>query len=138
MRIKKKKRIGFIFVICSAFVIFLAAAIFLIKRYAPSRKTLPLTEFYSVNKGEVLVVMQDKVMEERGKLIGDRIYLKYEQIADVLNKRFYWDQNENLLIYTTATSVIKAEPGKKSYRINKINQFYLLIVNSYNEITVTN
>ena len=118
-RTKKKKRTGFILVICLLLAVFLAAFLLLAKKYAPSRKVLPLTEFYSVEDGEILVVMQDQVMEERGKLIGDRIYLKYEQITDVLNKRFYWDRNENLLIYTTASSVIKAEPGRKTYQINK-------------------
>ena len=40
-------------------------------------------------------------------------------LLKLLNKRFYWDANENLLIYTTATSVIKAGLDSKTYDINK-------------------
>ncbi len=110
----KRKRRGFNFVPIigiTGFAVVLVIIIFLVKRYAPSRHILPLTEFYPVTEGEILVVMQDEVMEQRGIFIEDRVYLEYNQVTACLNKRFYWDYNENLLLYTTPTSVIKVIPG---------------------------
>ena len=36
-----------------------------------------------------------------------------------MNKRFYWDGNENVLTYTTANEIIRAEVGQMSYTVNK-------------------
>lgn len=58
-------------------------------------------------------------MEQRGIFIEDKAYLEYNQVIECLNKRFYWDYNENLLLYTTPTSVIKVTPGERSYTVNK-------------------
>lgn len=118
----RRKRRGFNFVPIIGiigFAVVLVIIIFLVKRYAPSRHILPLTEFYPVTEGEILVVMQDEVMEQRGIFIEDRVYLEYNQVTACLNKRFYWDYNENLLLYTTPTSVIKVIPGEHNYTVNK-------------------
>lgn len=119
MRNVRKTRIGLVVVIGILVMLAVMAAFVLIKRYAPSHHQLPLTEYYSVPEGEVLVVLQDTVLDEHAKWEDGRVYLEAGQIAKYLNKRFYWDTHENLLIYTTADDVIKAEPGKKNCRINK-------------------
>lgn len=119
MEITKRKRKGFILVLMGILAIIIITTVFLVRRYAPSRNRFPLTEFYSVAEGEILVVMQDEVMEQRGIYVDDMVYLEYHQTADVLNQRFYWDSHENLLLYTTPTSVVKVKPGERSYKVNK-------------------
>lgn len=119
MEITKRRRKGFKIVPVIVIAAVLALALFLIKRYAPSGHMLPLTEFYPVGEGEILVVMQDEVMEQRGICIDDTVYLEYQQTIDVLNQRFYWDSHENLLVYTTALSVIKVKPEEQSYMVNR-------------------
>jgi len=100
-------------------IIAVTVAVLLIRRYAPSRTVFPLTDYYPTPEGEAVIVLQDTVLEQHGKFEDGMVYLKAEQVAEHLNQRFYWDSHENLLLYTTADSVIKAEPGKKYYRINK-------------------
>lgn len=119
MEITKRKRKGFKIVPVIVIAAVLVLAMFLVKRYAPSGHVFPLTEFYPVGEGEILVVMQDEVMEQRGICVDDTVYLEYQQTADVLNQRFYWDSHENLLVYTTALSVIKVKPEERSYTVNK-------------------
>lgn len=119
---RKQKSFNLIPVIGIAITVLVAVLVLVVvlaKRYAPSRHVLPLTEFYPVSEGQVLVVMQDEVMEQRGIYVEDMVYLEYNQTADMLNQRFYWDSNENLLLYTTPTSVIKVTPGERSYIVNK-------------------
>lgn len=113
---KKKVYVGItLFLI----VVLIAGSAILIKKFMPSKEVLPLTEYYDIEGDELLVIMQDRVNEEKGLLIDGEAYIDYNTVSQYLNKRFYWDANENLLIYTTATEIIRAEVGSKAYYINK-------------------
>ncbi len=93
----------------------------LIKKYSPSREQKALTEYFGVEQGstDVIVVLQDTISETRGKYIDGKYYLNINQVSQVLNERFYWDQYENTLIYTTSTDVIKAAVGETGYSVNQ-------------------
>lgn len=114
--IKKKAYAG---ITLFLLVVLITGAAILIKKFVPNSEMLPLDQYYEVEGDELLVVLQDKVHEEKGLFIKGEAYIDYDTVADYLNKRFYWDANENLLIYTTATEVIKAEVGSKAYYVNK-------------------
>ena len=45
--------------------------------------------------------------------------LNYNTVKDYFNSRFYWDANENVLLYTTPTDIIKAEVGSRDYYVSK-------------------
>lgn len=100
-------------------IVVVTGVAFLIKKFLPNSEVVSLTQYYEVGNDEILVVLQDKVHEEKGLLIDGEAYIPYDTVANYLNKRFYWDANENLLIYTTATEIIKAEVGSSAYYINK-------------------
>lgn len=100
-------------------VILVVVAVFLVKKFTPSKEVLPLTEYYELNEGEVMVILQDEIYEKTGYMIDGAIYLDYNTVVEKFNTRFYWDNNENVLIYTTPTEVIKAEVGSKDYYKNK-------------------
>ncbi len=101
----------------AAVIIIIAAVI--IKKLTPSDKVMQLTDYYQVNDGEALIIMQDKAYEERAVLKKGTLYLDYETVVGNFNKRFYWDANENVLSYTTPTEVIKAELDSNVYYVNK-------------------
>lgn len=100
-------------------VILVVVAVFLVKKFTPSKEVLPLTEYYELNEGEVMVILQDEIYDKTGYMIDGAIYLDYNTVVEKFNTRFYWDNNENVLIYTTPTEVIKAEVGSKDYYKNK-------------------
>ena len=82
-----------------AFVIILAvitAAI--IKNLTPSKERMELTEYYEVDNGNVLVIMQDHIYEKSGLYEDNTIYMDYDTVVQLFNKRMYWDANENILI----------------------------------------
>lgn len=91
----------------------------LIKKISPSKEVMDLETYYNRKNGEVVVILQNSIYEKSGILIDGSIYLDYETVVKEFNKRFYWDTNENLLIFTTPHEVIKAEVGSKDYYINK-------------------
>ena len=105
-------------------ILFLAiaitAGIMMYSKFAPSKKVMDLYEYYQTeDNDDVILVLQNKIYEEKGKIIDGQIYVDYDTVTTYFNKRFYWDDKESLLIYTTPTEIIKAEVGSKDYYINK-------------------
>lgn len=117
MEEKKKKGI-IVAVILIAIIIFLATIV-LIQKFAPSKEVKDLAEYYNIKEDEYLVVVQNEVSEKHALYIDGEIYVDYNTVEEDFNHRFYWDSNENLLIYTTATEIIKTEVGSKEYYVNK-------------------
>lgn len=120
MQVKKRrpeKQNPFIFIIAA--IILVVIACILVTLYMPSREVKKLTDYYPVEDGQVLLIMEDYVYEKKGLFIDGHVYIDYETAKSFFNKRFYWDANENLMIYTTATQLIKASVGSKDFYINK-------------------
>ena len=106
---------GSIFVLV---VIVIAVSAILIKRFTPSREVMPLEEYYQAEEGDVLVMLHDQYCEETAKLIDGQIYFRFDMVQELFNHRFYWDENENILSYTTSTEIIRAEVGSQDYTVN--------------------
>jgi len=100
-------------------IIIIVISAVIIKKLTPSDQIMKMTEYYKVDKGEVLVIMQDSIYEKKALLEDGIIYMDYDTVIEKFNKRFYWDANENTLSYTTPTEVIKAEVGSQDYYVNK-------------------
>ena len=94
-------------------------SIALIKKYKPSEQVMDINDYYQVGEKEALIIFQDGIYEKRAIYEDGSVYLDYETIIGLINKRFYWDNNENLLIYTTPKELIKTSIGSKEYTINK-------------------
>ncbi len=113
----KNKIKAALFLIVPVFLIVVIAII--AKQLMPSKERIELTDYYPVEGDELLLVMQDEVAETKGLYTDGIAYVDYDTVVSNFNKRFYWDANENIVIYTTASQVIKAEVGAKDYFVNK-------------------
>lgn len=100
-------------------ILFIAICTVVVKKYAPSKNVMELTEYYKVADDEVMIVLHDEIEEEKGIYENGHIYLPYELVVGGINKRFYFDSKENILSFTNATEIIRAEVGAKEYYINK-------------------
>ena len=101
-------------------VLTLTVGIKLIQKYTPSKEHLELSDYYGLeNDSQVAITLNSTVLDQFGTLIDGHVYLDYKFVHDVLNSRFYWDANENILLYTTATDVITAEAEATTYSIGK-------------------
>ncbi len=70
---------------------------------------------------QAAIILQNRLVRDRALIDENgQIYLDVEFVQDSLNARFYWDNNENILIYTTPTDVIKAEVGSMDYYVTKV------------------
>lgn len=92
----------------------------LLKRYIPTKETKDLSEYYGLTSEEEMgVVLDDTLLKAKGIYLDGKAYLDYETVHDDINERFYWDANENVLLYTTPSDLITVNAGEKRYFVTK-------------------
>ena len=92
----------------------------LYKKYSPSKEQANLKEYYGVSQeDELAVVIDNAIVGPAGKIFDGKPYVEYSVVRDYLNKRFYVDKNENILLYTLADGSIEAHVGSTEYTYQK-------------------
>lgn len=111
--------------IIAAFILILVVILFmmlgkLIEKYTPSKEHQDLSEYYGLtSEEEVAVIFDNKVLDVHGKMIDGHVYLDFHTIHDRIDSRFFWDANENKLLYTTASELIMADAESNTYYVTK-------------------
>lgn len=120
---------------CLLVLILIIAAIggFIIwRKYGASDEKADLEQYYDIeNKDEFGVVINNQVVKRNtesqdaasdsseslapGKMYDGQYYVEYSIVRKRINKRFYWDSNENLLLYTLPEGNVSVVPDSKEY-----------------------
>lgn len=127
MATKKKRRkrksglnpvaIGFVAVFL---ILVIAAAVFLLKKYSPSKEPMDLELYFQMEEeNELAIIVQNTLIENKGIVLNGKPYVSTEVVKEYLNDRFYWDSAENIYIYTTPTEMITAHVGENQYSVDK-------------------
>lgn len=94
-----------------------------IKKYTPSDARMALKDYYQIqDESDVVLILQDKISENRGKLADGMVYVPYEVVTGTLGGRFYWDEESQKMLYTTSEEILELEPESSSYVCNQENQ----------------
>lgn len=117
----KRKIIPFIAAAILIFVVILFMLLgSIIEKYTPTKERQELTDYYQMtSEDEVAIILNNEVLTTHGRLIDGIVYLDFNTVHDNINSRFYWDSNENKLLYTTATDLISADAESTSYYVTK-------------------
>ena len=116
MRRRRKRQRMIRFVLLIILIIVAIAGIILWKRYSPSKEQYDMKKYYGIEKdGQVGITVDNKVVEAEGKLAGGKVYVAYNIVRDYINSRFYWDPNENVLLYMIPEDMISVDVGSKDY-----------------------
>lgn len=84
----------------------------IIERYSYSKERADLFAYYRISSQEdAAIILQNEIIEERARLIDGTYYLDLATVHKYLNDRFYEDRNENLLLYTLPTDIVKTDIG---------------------------
>lgn len=111
--------------VIAAFTLILVVILFmllgkLIEKYTPSKERQDLSEYYQMTSEEdVAIIFDNEVLDVHGKLIDGHVYIDFNTIHDKINSRFFWDSNENKLLYTTATDLVMANAESTNYYVTK-------------------
>ena len=120
MRRRRKRQRMIRFVLLIILIITAIAGIILWKRYSPSKEQYDMKKYYGIEKdGQVGITVDNKVVEAEGKLAGGKVYVAYNIVRDYINSRFYWDPNENVLLYMLPEDMISVDVGSKDYSISR-------------------
>ena len=120
MRRRRKRQRMIRVVLLIILIIAAIAGIILWKRYSPSKEQYDMKKYYGIEKdGQVGITVDNKVVEAEGKLAGGKVYVAYNIVRDYINSRFYWDPNENVLLYMLPEDMISVDVGSKDYSISR-------------------
>lgn len=101
-------------------IVGIIAALFLWRRYGPSKERADLDEYYGIkSENQLAVVVNNGILEPGGMLSDGKAYVEYSLVRDYINERFYWDPNENTLLYTLPNDVVSVGVGNKEYSVSK-------------------
>ncbi len=100
-----------------------------VEQYVPSEELADLNSYYSITEAEdVAIVWNDALSEQKAKLFDGTVYVTLELLKE-LNDRFYWDENEQLLRYTSSDTSITAYADQSDYYIgNDVTKYDAVIV----------
>lgn len=73
--------------------------------YKPSTEMTDLAEFYGVHGDQVAIMLDNTLQETQGRYADGACYLPSSWVYDNLNERFYWDEEEQKIIYALPNSV---------------------------------
>ena len=88
------------------------------EKYSYSTEQANLQEYFKLEASEdIAIILQDDRINAKGKLYDGTVYFSIDTIRDLFTDRFYVSQEEDLLLYTTASDVIRVEIGDNSMPI---------------------
>lgn len=119
-----KNKANLIFGIVIAVVLVAATGAILFKKFAPSFTQRTMEEQYKdMAKEEVLICLDGFPMEEKGKIIGDAMYMPLDVVIDRMNQRFYWDSKEQILSFVSPVrGLVTVSANTTSYTVGKENR----------------
>ncbi len=126
---KRRRRLSpqVIPVLIAVFLVFVVGGVMvgrmLYEKYSPSKELADTNEYFHLeNDQEIAVLLNDLLLEDKGKLIDGRVYLDVETVYQYLNSRFYWDAAENTYLYALPTELVSVEVGSSEYAVAKAKQ----------------
>ena len=87
-----------------------------IKKYTPSSEVMSSQEYFGLDhEGEAAIVAGSEILPYKGKILDEVAYVDYQAVKEVLNDYFYWDSENNTMLYTMPTDVVQIPAGSNSY-----------------------
>ena len=121
-RRRKRRRTGA--VIAAILVIFIlliglaGGTIYWIK-YGPTKETYDLNKYFGITaKSQMGVTINNDVLDAQALTDSGNAYLSYDFVQEYISDRFYWDSNENILLYTLPKDMVKVTADSKDYSVS--------------------
>ncbi len=121
-RRRRKQRLNQILVVALLIVLLgiVGLTVHMIQKYTPTKERMDPADYYGIaGNEEIPLVFGTEILEMTGRLVDGQIYVPLEAVTGYLNKRFYWDAGENILIYTTPTEKMIIVPEMDSYMVGE-------------------
>ena len=118
MKDKRKKGV-LIAVVIAVFLVLVLTATALYKWLAPSSVQSDPNKIFELEAGQVAILADDVLLEERGLGIEGQTYVPASVASKYMDQRVYVDTAENILSYATGKGVIQAKADSKAFTLGK-------------------
>lgn len=116
IRRRKKRRKRILILLLLLLVVMIAAGIVLWIRYGPSNKEADKNEYFGItDTNQVGLAIDNQIPDVKSMKEGSEIYLDFDSVHDYVNQRFYWDSNENRLLYTLPDRTLSIPAGATEF-----------------------
>lgn len=87
------------------------------KKYGYSDEKADLYSYYGLSGdgSDAAVMHGNELSDTHAKLIGDRYYLTIDAVQSLLNKRFYYGSEDNMVFYALPDKLITTTVGSNTY-----------------------
>lgn len=106
---KMKKKGGVVVCIVIALAMMVVMGLKIVEKYTPSDVHISPEEFYSVEKGSALLLLENRLSRKTARVFEGSVYLDIPTIEEELEIAFYTDDINDLLIYNMPESMIIAQ-----------------------------
>ena len=98
-----KKKIAPVFLVIILIFLVICAGILsiFIKKYTPSGATIDGKDYFQLTgEDEAGLVVNHELEDAKVKMIDGRYYVENSVVATYINSRFYWDSQQQVMLYT--------------------------------------
>ncbi|MBE5883751.1 MAG: chitinase [Lachnospiraceae bacterium] len=88
---------------------------YLLDKYSYSKERADWNEYYQVSGNQSAIILQDEMIAEKAVIKDGMYYFDLTTVHKYFNEIFYVDMTENILLYTTATEIIRSNFGETTY-----------------------
>ena len=82
---------------------------YLLGKYKPSTELADKGKLFGITSGQVDLVLDNELQDTKAIYEDNQVYLPVDWVNEYLNQRFYWDENEKLLVYALPDSIVYAD-----------------------------
>lgn len=119
-RRRRKRNLILRLIFLCIIIIGVIAGLLFWKKYGPTKEAADLNQYYGIqSEDQLAIIVNNEVLEPAGMISDGKAYVEYSIVRDYINERFYWDPNENIMLYTLPNDVITVGVGNKDYTISK-------------------
>lgn len=116
----------------------------MVQKYTPTKERSDLSQVYETEGNETAILYNYVLQETKGIYENGQSYLPLSWINENLNKRFYWDSTENLLVYALPDQIVYADANTKGSNgapllFIKADQVYLTLglIANYTDVQIS-
>lgn len=87
----------------------------LMERFSYSKEQADLNEYFGItNEEDMAIVLQDELVDDMAKFVHGACYFTLSTVEQYFTDRFYVNTDEQVLLFTTDTDVIRVNIGESS------------------------
>ncbi|MDO4514304.1 MAG: glycosyl hydrolase family 18 protein [Lachnospiraceae bacterium] len=90
------------------------------ERYSYSQERADLYEYFDLySDTDMAIFVQNERLPQKAQYVNGEVYFDLDFVHEQFNPRFYLDESEELLLFTTPTEIIKTAIGTDSYQVTQ-------------------